>query len=166
MLYFQRNAVGRPRKHKAAKKTGATEKEKEGNGTEEVQAAIEDGKSQSGKVMVSWLLLFDISLSAKSIRVRYTSVQKAKVARYAQFHGSRAAARHYSIHHKNAQWWLGEGLDNVRVTKRSKRKNETGGGRKLSYPKDIDNELLQWVMEKREEQNVPVSKQAIRLKAL
>ena len=33
------------------------------------------------------------------------------------------------------------------------------------YPKDIDDEILQWILEKREECNVPVSKQAIQLKA-
>ena len=53
-----------PRLQKKNPSTGAAEKEKEGNGTEEMQAAKEDEKSQSGKVMVSWLyyiiLLFDI----------------------------------------------------------------------------------------------------------
>ena len=63
----KKRRVGQLRKSEAAKKppsTGAAEKEKEGNGTEEMQTAKEDGKSQSGKVMVSWLyyiiLLFDI----------------------------------------------------------------------------------------------------------
>ena len=88
------------------------------------------------------------------------------MARYARFHGSRTAARRYSVHHKNAQRWLKEDLDKVRVSKRSKRLNKKGGGRKLSYPKEVDDEILQWILVKREECNVPVSKQSIRMKAL
>lgn len=64
------------------------------------------------------------------------------------FHGSRAAARRYSVHHKNAQRWLKEDLDKVRVSKRSKRQNKKGGGRKLSYPKEVDDEILQWILVK------------------
>ena len=54
------------------------------------------------------------------MRTRYTRAQKAKVARYARFDGLRAAACHYSIHHKNAQRWLKEDLDKVKITRRSK----------------------------------------------
>ena len=54
----KKRCVGQPHKAETAKKppsTGAAKKEKEGKCTEEVQAANEDGKNRSGKVMSSWL---------------------------------------------------------------------------------------------------------------
>lgn len=100
------------------------------------------------------------------MRTLYSRSQKAKVARYARFHGPRAAARHYSIHHKNAQRWLKEDYDKVKITRRSRRKNKKGQGRKVSYPHDVDEALYKWVLEKREVDNVPISTFALKTKAL
>ena len=100
------------------------------------------------------------------MRVQYTRAQKAKVARYTRYHGPRAAARHFGVHHKNASRWMKEGFDQVKVTRRSKVQNKKGQGRKLSYPKSIDEELYKWVLEKREVGNVPISASAIKIKAL
>ena len=102
----------------------------------------------------------------KKMRTLYSHAQKAKVAKYARFHGVRAASRHFGIHHNNAQRWLSEDLDTVKVTKRSKRKNKKGQGRKITYPQHIEDELMKWILEKREIQNVSVSTGAIRMKAL
>lgn len=38
---------------------------------------------------------------SSSVRSRYSIGQKKKVASYARFHGGRAAAKHFKIHHKN-----------------------------------------------------------------
>ena len=38
--------------------------------------------------------------------------------------------------------------------------------RKITYSQDLDNKLLQWILEKREECNVPVLRQAIQMKVL
>ena len=100
------------------------------------------------------------------MRTRYTRAQKAKVARYARFHGSRAAARHYSIHHKNAQRWLKEDLDKVTIIRRSKQKNKKGQGRKVTHPHEVDEELYKWILEKREVNNVSVSIFSLKAKAL
>ena len=100
------------------------------------------------------------------MRTQYTVAQKAKVARYARFHGPRAAARHFHIHHKNAARWLKEDLNQVKVLRKSKRRNRKGQGRKISYPQSIDEELYKWVLEKREVNNVPISNSAIKIKAL
>ena len=48
----------------------------------------------------------------------------------------------------------------------AKRCNKKGQGRKLSYPLDIDMDLLQWVLEQRELTNVPASCHAIKVKAM
>lgn len=111
------------------------------------------------------LLCINIIIVLK-MRTRYSNSQKAKVAHHARFHGSRAAARKFSIHHKNAQRWLKENLDKVRLTKRSKRCNRSGQGRKLSYPPEIDEQLYKWVLERREQDLVAVSSTSIKMKAL
>ncbi len=96
----------------------------------------------------------------------YTSSQKAKVACYTRLHGPRAAGRHFCIHHKNAQRWLKEDYDKVKITRRSKCKNKKGQGRKVSYPLDVEEALYKWVLEKREVDNVPISSFALKTKAL
>ena len=93
----------------------------------------------------------------KTIRSRYCFAQKKKVAQYAQFHGGRAASKHNKIHHKNVQRWLKDDLDAIKNLCRAKRCNKKGQGRKLSYPPEIDLKLLQWVLEQREEKQMPVS---------
>ena len=103
---------------------------------------------------------------AKVIRTRYSATQKKKIADYARFHGCRAAARHFKIHHRNAERWLKEELHNTRHRHRPRYVNKKGQGRKISYPSDLELELLQWVLEKREAENIPVSIQALKLKAL
>ena len=75
----------------------------------------------------------------------YTHGQKKKVADYARHHGVHAAGRRYGIHHKNP----------------AKRMNLKGQGRKISYPTDIDEQLLAWVLERRETSHIAVSTQMI-----
>ena len=47
-----------------------------------------------------------------------------------------------------------------------KRANRKGQGRKISYPQDLEDKLVAWILEKREAEFVAVSTQMIRLKAL
>ena len=95
-----------------------------------------------------FLYIYFLSL-AKVIRTRYSATQKKKIAEYARFHGCRAAARHFKIHHRNAERWLKEELHNTRHRHRPRYVNKKGQGRKISYPSDLELELLQWVLEKR-----------------
>ena len=115
--------------------------------------------------VTTFYIHFFLSL-AKVIRTRYSASQKKKIAEYARFHGCRAAARHFKIHHRNAERWLKEELHNTRHRHRPRYVNKKGQGRKISYPSDLELELLQWVLEKREAENIPVSIQALKLKAL
>ena len=48
----------------------------------------------------------------------------------------------------------------------NKRRNIRGQGRKLSYPKELEEKLVAWILEKREAECVPISTQVIRCKAL
>ena len=91
-----------------------------------------------------------------SIRARYSYAQKKKVAHYAGV----AAAKHFKIHHKNVQRWLKDELDTIKHPHRAKRCNKKGQGRKLSYSPELDLKLLQWVLEQREEKNMPISRYA------
>ena len=47
-----------------------------------------------------------------------------------------------------------------------KHANRKGQGRKISYPQDLEDKLVAWILEKREAEFVAVSTQMIRLKAL
>lgn len=90
--------------------------------------------------------------SSRSVMHRmYSVAQKKKVAEYARFHGARAAARHFGIHRRCVGRWLQEHLDSgIGSSKKRGRKNKKGQGRKLSYPEELDNKVLQWVLEKRD----------------
>ena len=78
----------------------------------------------------------------------YSAHQKKKVAEYACHHGARATARHFGVHSGNVERWLKENLDATKG--RKKCRNNKGQGRKLSSPVELDEELLQWVLEKRD----------------
>ncbi len=106
------------------------------------------------------------SLKSPTVRAKYSIAQKKRVAQYARHHGGRAAARHFKIHHRSVQRWLKDELDTIKHPHRAKRCNKKGQGRKLSYPHEIDFKLLQWVLEQREEKNMPVSSQVLKIKAL
>ena len=43
---------------------------------------------------------------------------------------------------------------------------EKGRREKISYPKELEEQLLKWILEKREESHIPVSREMIRLKDL
>lgn len=73
-------------------------------------------------------------------------MQKLKVAEYARHHGLRPAERKFGIHRRNIAQWLENRLVEVKEKKR-KRSNRPGQGRKLSYPVELDEQLVQWVLE-------------------
>ena len=94
----------------------------------------------------------------------YSRGQKSEVAYYARHHGIRKAAKHYGIHHRNAQRWMKDQVTAIKNPK--KRANKKGQGRKTTYPQELEEKLLSWILEKREEDFVAVSTQEIRLKTL
>lgn len=98
------------------------------------------------------------------IRRMYSMQQKEKVAEYARFHGIRAAARNFDIHHKNVSRWMKNQVTKLKNPKQ--RKNRKGQGRKISYPQELEEKLLAWILEKREMDCVAVSTHLIRMKAI
>jgi len=94
----------------------------------------------------------------------YTQGQKDRVATYGRHHGIRKAARHYGVHHRNVQRWVKCQVTKIKNPR--KRVNKKGQGRKISYPQELEEKILAWILEKREQDYVPVSTQLIRLKAL
>ena len=77
------------------------------------------------------------------------------VAYYARQHGIRKAARHYGIHHRNVQRWVKDQVASLKTP--GKRHNKKGQGRKISYPQELEEKLVTWILKKREEQFVAVS---------
>ena len=65
-------------------------------------------------------------IKVKMIPKMYTATQKKKVATYARFHGGRAAAEHFKMHHKNVQRWLKEEMDTLIVGSMLTRKAKEG----------------------------------------
>ena len=104
------------------------------------------------------------SSKCRTIHKMYSRGQKNKIAYYARHHGIRAAVRHYGVHHRNVQRWMGESLDKIKNP--GKRKHRKGQGRKTSYSQELEDKLVAWILEKREEAYVAVSTQMIHLKAL
>ena len=87
----------------------------------------------------------------------------AKIARYTR---ARAAARHFGVHNKNCQRWLKEELDKKKPRDMPSCGHRKGQGRKVFYPKEIEEELVKWILEKREQSHIAVSTRMIRLKAM
>ena len=91
---------------------------------------------------------------------------------YARHHGIRAAARKFNIARKNVQRWFKELKDKnslFQAAKPSKRRRlfprgRYKAGRKLSYPKEVDDKLLEWLLSMRE-RHLCVSTQMLRDKA-
>ena len=102
--------------------------------------------------------------SKKRMHRMYSVEQKKKVAYYARHHGIRKASRRFGVHHKNVQRWVKNQVSSIKNPR--KRVNRKGQGRKISYPQDLEDKLVAWILEKREEDFVAVSTQMIRLKAL
>ena len=108
----------------------------------------------------------------KEVRRQYSYQQKERVVEYARHHGVRVAARQFNIARKNIQRWLKELKDkNVlfESAKSSKRRRlHTRGrrkaGRKLTYPTEVDEKLLEWLLSMRE-RHLCVSTQMLRDKA-
>ena len=107
---------------------------------------------------------------APLIRHHYSAAQKQRMVEYARMHGIRPAARKFSVSRRNIHRWFkeekAENFDSIKVSQaRHTRKNKTGQGRKLSYPQDTDDKILEWIIIQRENY-LPVSRQMICDKAL
>ena len=98
------------------------------------------------------------------IHRRYSHSQKVKVADYARLHGLRPAERKFGVHRRNIDRWKKIRVSEFKKGKLRKTFNRKGQGRKLSYPYDVDDELVQWELEMRDLQ-LAVSSEMIKNKA-
>lgn len=142
--------VGRPRKQPLQSQGADAAEAQHGHAHDEEERA---GSSSPG------------SSSSGSARIhrRYSHAQKRKIAGYARHHGLRPAERKFGVHRCNIKRWRDDLVDEVRG--RKGRFNRKGQGRKTSYPKDIDEALVQWILELRDQQ-LPVSTDMLKQKAL
>ena len=62
--------------------------------------------------------------------------------------------------------WLKEELDKKKPRDMPSRSHRNEQGRKVSYPKEIEEELVKWILEKCEHSHIAVSTRMIRLKAM
>ena len=76
---------------------------------------------------------------------------------------SKSYRKIFNIHQKNCQRWLDLELENPN---KHCRKFNKGQGRKISYSHELEEQLVKWILEKREESNIAVSTEMIRLKGL
>ena len=74
------------------------------------------------------------------------------------------ASRHFGVHHKNVQRWMKNQVSSIKNPRKCA--NRKGQGRKMSYPQDLEDKLVAWILEKWEAEFVAVSTQMIRLKPL
>ena len=79
-------------------------------------------------------------------------------------HGLRPAERKFGVHRRNIDRWKKIRVSEFKKTNLRKTLNKKGQGRQLSYPKDVDEELVQWVLEMRDLQ-LAVSSEMLKQKA-
>ncbi len=148
--------VGRPRKRRAEDESLLETASVANVGKENLQPTADDGEE-----------------SVKGIRLQYSTKQKKRVVMWARHHRVRPTERKFSIPRKNIQRWLKASKDNdfdEGPSKRGPKKQRTSigrqkAGRKLNYPREVDDKVLEWVLCMREK-HLPISTQMLRDKAL
>lgn len=77
------------------------------------------------------------------------------MAEFATLHGVAEAARHYDVPRSTIRGWMKVDFVKRQCTG-SPRGRQAGAGRKVTYGKELDLEILQWVLEMRDLQ-LPVT---------
>ena len=77
-----------------------------------------------------------------------------RVVAYAKGNMLAAAARKYFVAESTFRGWMKIQFEDIRERGQSLKmtKRRSGGGRRLTYPSEIDEEILAWVLSKREKQ--------------
>ena len=157
MNFKKKRPLGRPRKVPvAAKGTKLVDYSSSEDDCDQVSVSTSSGTAES-------LSKKDAPVKKKQLHKMYSRKQKSAVALYARHHGIRAAARHFGVHHKNVQRWRNEQVSKIRNP--HKRANKKGQGRKISYPQDIEDKIVTWILEKRDVDCVAISTQLVQAKA-
>ena len=99
----------------------------------------------------------------------YSFARKLEVIAYAKANTEAKAARHFQIPRTTIRVWKGLDVSPANYTKRSlKAKGKhirKGAGRPLSYAQQFEEELVQWILESRDQQ-IPIQRKTIQHKAL
>ena len=84
----------------------------------------------------------------------YNMLQKQRVVAYAKENTLAAAARKYFVAESTLCGWMKIQFEDIQERGQSLKmtKRRSGGGRKLTYPSEIDEEILAWVLSNREKQ--------------
>ena len=95
----------------------------------------------------------------------YTLRQKLEVLGYTKAHTDAEAVRHFCIPRTTLHAWKGLELQpkDRKISQNRKGKHVRKGahsGRLLSYNEDIEDQLLQWILEARDQQ-LPIQRKAI-----
>ena len=90
--------------------------------------------------------LKDTPPPAKRIRASYSMKKKYEVVQYAKKHSVYQACRHFGLSTGTVGPWMSLDFSSTKATVY----RTSGAGRKLSYPVEKEEELLQWVLEQRD----------------
>ncbi len=81
----------------------------------------------------------------------YSDEQIRKVAEYARHNGIRPTARKFGVSRSVGRWKRGL-INKMKTGDKQASFRKPGQGRKLSYPKEFDEQLVQWLLELRDAQ--------------
>ena len=88
----------------------------------------------------------DVTPSPKRIRAAYSLEKKKEVVEYALSHSIYQACKHFNLSTGTVWPWMKMDFAKEKtVVYRA-----AGGGRKLSYPTEIEEELVKWVLEQQD----------------
>ena len=104
-------------------------------------------------------------------RKQYSIEEKEYIANHARVEGVSQTVFKFGIPEETIRHWMKIDFDQYKEWKSQvkkkgapKRKNAPGAGRPLKYPREVDCELRDWILQQQSENN-PVSEQALREKA-
>ena len=101
------------------------------------------------------------STSRSAVYKSYTLGKKLEVLAYVKTNSETKAAEHFKIPRTTILSW--RGLDLVPNSQAKRRKGihlAKGSGRRLSYPKEVDEDILCWILQRRDLQ-MPVQRESI-----
>jgi len=103
----------------------------------------------------------NVNRSKRGMYKTFTVKQKVEVVKFAKLHGVRVAARHFLVSQSTVSGWCKTDFDSDLRTKAGPLPRS---GRPLTYSQDIDDQLIAWVLEQRDQQ-ISVSMEELCAKA-
>ena len=138
--------VGRPRKYKQPEIIDLTSEasfppaKKPRKGDETDSSENKKSKSKSNRSV---------------LRLMYSPAQNESRGYICTIQWGTQTARKHGVHQRNVQRWLKEEMQVIRNPKDGR--NQPGQGKKITYPQEVEDQLLKWILEKRKKSYLPVS---------